>query len=91
MGTLGAHNGPWGLFTDFIDLDLGNTTIRGRDFTIGKPPLPADSTASLDPDFKAMAWTSAGEGRYLDHDIKSGRPIESLNFNGPMIGATFRW
>jgi len=29
--------------------------------------------------------------RYLDWNDSSGKPIESLNFNGPMIGATFRW
>lgn len=29
--------------------------------------------------------------RYLDYDMKSGKAIESLNFNGPAIGAVFRW
>jgi hypothetical protein len=29
--------------------------------------------------------------RYLAWKDSSGSPIESLNFNGPMIGATFRW
>jgi hypothetical protein len=28
--------------------------------------------------------------RYLDYDF-SGTKIKSINFNGPMIGATFRW
>jgi len=29
--------------------------------------------------------------RYLDYNFKSGKPIESMNFNGPQIGVTFRW
>ena len=29
--------------------------------------------------------------RYLDYDFKSGKKIESLNFNGPAIGVAFRW
>jgi hypothetical protein len=29
--------------------------------------------------------------RYLDYDMKSGQAIQSFNFNGPMVGATFRW
>jgi hypothetical protein len=29
--------------------------------------------------------------RYLDWNGRSGKPIQSLNFNGPMLGATFRW
>ena len=29
--------------------------------------------------------------RYLDYDMKSGATIESLNLNGPLIAAAFRW
>lgn len=29
--------------------------------------------------------------RYLDYDLKSGNAVESARFNGPMVGATFRW
>lgn len=29
--------------------------------------------------------------RYLAYEMKSGKGLEDLNFNGPMIGATFRW
>jgi hypothetical protein len=32
-----------------------------------------------------------GLWRYMDYNMKSGSPIESLNLNGPQIGATFRW
>jgi hypothetical protein len=29
--------------------------------------------------------------RYLDYDMKSGRPIKDINLSGFMVGATFRW
>jgi hypothetical protein len=29
--------------------------------------------------------------RYLKYDAKAGSPITSVNFNGPQIGAVFRW
>jgi len=29
--------------------------------------------------------------RYIDYNMKSGKPIESLNLNGPLVAATFRW
>lgn len=29
--------------------------------------------------------------RYIDYEFKSGEPIQSLNFNGPLIGAVFRF
>jgi hypothetical protein len=29
--------------------------------------------------------------RYLDYNMKSGRAVSDINFNGPMIGVVFRW
>jgi len=29
--------------------------------------------------------------RYLDYNFKSGSDLEELNFNGAMLGVTFRW
>ena len=29
--------------------------------------------------------------RYLDYNFKSGKVIEDMSFNGPMLGVTFRW
>jgi hypothetical protein len=40
----------------------------------------------------AFGWGDLGVAwRYLDYDLRSGGPIEEMNFNGPAIGATFRW
>jgi hypothetical protein len=49
--------------------------------------------------FQAMAGVGYGFGwgdvtvawRYLDYQMKSGKPIEELTFNGPQIAALFRW
>jgi hypothetical protein len=40
----------------------------------------------------AFNWGEVvGMWRYLGYDLKSGKPINDVKFNGPMIGATFRW
>ena len=197
MGALDAHNGRWGMFTDLVYFDVGNTKTNSSDFTIGNIGLPAGTTSNLELDLKGSAWTLAGEyrvaadpaftldllagarmfalkqrlnwsisgslgtidpagrsgtsevsntlwdgivgakgryvfgdrrqwsvpmyldvgggessltwqaatglsyaykwgelsamWRYLDYDMKSGQAIQSVNFSGPMIGATFRW
>lgn len=40
----------------------------------------------------AFGWGELSAGwRYLDYDMKSGKPIKDLNFSGAMVGATFRW
>ena len=32
-----------------------------------------------------------GMWRYMDYNFESGKAVQSMNFNGPMLGATFRW
>jgi hypothetical protein len=32
-----------------------------------------------------------GMWRYLDYNFKSGKDLESINFNGPMLGVAFQW
>ena len=29
--------------------------------------------------------------RYLDYNFKSDKKLQDINFNGPMLGATFTW
>lgn len=197
MGTFDAHNGRWGVFTDFMYLDVSGSKSQTRDFQVGGAGLPASVTGDLDLGLKGLAWTIAGEyrvasnrqytmdllagarllnikprlswslsgnvasiptagrggsyevkadnwdgivgfkgryafgdrlqwyvpmyadvgtgdsdltwqaaaglgyafnwgdvvamWRYLDYNMKSGQPVNDLNFNGPMIGVTFRW
>ncbi len=63
MGTFGAHNGTWGIFTDVVYLHFGGDSANSRQFTIGNIGLPADASASLNWDLKGSVWTVAGEYR----------------------------
>lgn len=39
-----------------------------------------------------FSWGSVlGGWRYLDYNFKSSSKVESLNFNGPMLGVAFSW
>jgi hypothetical protein len=29
--------------------------------------------------------------RHIDYDMKSGKPIESVSFDGPGVALAFRW
>jgi hypothetical protein len=60
MGTVEAQKGKWGVFTDLIYLDLGNTKTESRDFTVGGAGVPAGVTANLSMDLKSWVWTIAG-------------------------------
>jgi hypothetical protein len=63
MGTVGAHNGTWGMFTDVVYLKFEASESASRDFTIGNAGLPADASAAFDWDMRGTAWTLAGEYR----------------------------
>ena len=63
MGSLDAHNGRWGVFTDFLYLNLGSNKQQTRDFTIGGAEIPVGTTADLDWTFKGTIWTIAGQYR----------------------------
>lgn len=40
----------------------------------------------------AFSWGQViGAWRYLDYEFKSGSDVQSLDFNGPMIGVAFSW
>jgi hypothetical protein len=57
MGSLEAHNGQWGAFTDFIYLDFGGDRSQTRKFTIGNSGLPVGTTADIDWNLKGVSWT----------------------------------
>jgi hypothetical protein len=65
MGSLEARKGPWGGFTDFIYLDLGNSKSGFRDMTVGGAALPVNAAADADFDLKGSAWTLAGTYRMV--------------------------
>lgn len=71
MGSLEAHNGRWGAFTDLMYLDVGGSKSGTRNFSIGDIGLPATTSADLNLDIKGWIWTLAGEYRVKsDPDLK---------------------
>ena len=65
MGSLGAHNGRWGVFTDVLYLDVGGNKSNTREFSVGRPEIPAGTSANLDLNLKGFIWTLAGEYRLV--------------------------
>jgi hypothetical protein len=62
MGSLEAQKGPWGVFTDAIYLNFGDTRTGSRGIRIGGV-LPADVSAQTDFDLRGWLWTLAGTWR----------------------------
>jgi hypothetical protein len=65
MGSLDAHNGRWGAFTDFIYLDFAGDRNQTRKFTIGDSGLPVGTTADIDWKLKGSSWTLGGQYRIV--------------------------
>jgi hypothetical protein len=59
------------------------------DVGTGKSSLTWQATAGVG---YAFGWGDVvGSWRYVDYRMKSGQPIDTLNFNGPAIAAVFHW
>ncbi|HYN34668.1 MAG TPA: hypothetical protein VES40_18740 [Ilumatobacteraceae bacterium] len=40
----------------------------------------------------SFGWGDLGvTWQYMDYQMESGKAIDNVNFNGPALGATFRW
>jgi hypothetical protein len=63
MGSLEAHNGRWGMLTDVIYMDVGNTKSGFRDLSIGGVPLPGGAAANASYDLKGWVWMLGGAWR----------------------------
>jgi hypothetical protein len=60
MGAFEGRRGPWGLATDVIYLDLGQTKKGTREFSVGEVGLPADVSADLKLGLTGWLWTLEG-------------------------------
>ena len=65
MGTLGAHNGRWGAFTDLLYLDLSGSKSNSREFMLGGKPIPGGTSADVALGMKGVVWTLGGEYRVV--------------------------
>jgi hypothetical protein len=62
MGSFEADKGSWGLFTDVIYLDIGDSESPSRDITIGGT-LPVGATATIRYDLNGWLWALVGSWR----------------------------
>lgn len=63
MGSLEASNGTWGVYSDLVYVDVGDSKTGTRDFSIGRVGIPAGTAANVDYDLKGWLWTLAGTYR----------------------------
>jgi len=66
MGTFDMRKGRWGILTDAIYMDAGNSQTGTREATIGGIELPVNASANVDLDIKSLVWTLTGYYRALD-------------------------
>jgi len=66
MGTLEVRKGQWGVWTDVIYLDVGDSKSTTRDATVGRQALPAGASLNADLDLKSWIWTLAGTYTVMD-------------------------
>jgi hypothetical protein len=76
MGTFEADKGRWGMFSDVIYLDIGDSESPSRDISIGGGTLPASVNATIRYDLNGWLWTLAGLWR------AASAPNYELNFIG---------
>jgi len=95
MGAFEANNGRWGIFTDYLYVDVSGSKSGTRDFSLGGINVPGSVTADLDVGIKGSAWTIAGEYRLQNTrestvDLLFGarlldiKPRASFNLNGSL-------
>lgn len=63
MGMFGAQKGDWGIGSDVIYMDLGNSKKQTRDLEIGDQPLPASVTGKVSVGMQSWVWTTVGTYR----------------------------
>lgn len=66
QGAFDARKGNWGLVTDVIYMDLGNSKGNIREGSIGDFEIPVGATAKVSLDMTSWIWTTAGYYRMLD-------------------------
>ncbi len=71
-----AQSGKW-YVPYYLDVGTGNSSFTWQ------------AMAGIGYSFGALSVV--GSWRYLDYHMKSGKPLETLSFNGPVVAAVLRW
>ena len=75
MGSFDMRKGAWGLFTDVIYMDLGDSASTSMDGSIGPNQVPASVTADVSFDMESWIWNLTGYYRAL---AKKGTTLDFL-------------
>ena len=75
MGAFDVRKGRWGLLTDLIYMDVGDSESGTREASIGRRSLPVNATANIDLDIKSWIWNIVGYYRALE---KNGWTLDVL-------------
>jgi len=90
MGTFEAQYQRWGLWTDYMYVNIGADKSGTRSLSIGNAALPAGVSADLHYNVKGSVWTIAGTYRVLSDagstlDVLAGARLvdlrETLDWN----------
>ncbi len=63
MGSLDAHKGKWGAFTDLVYINIGTSKAGTRALSFGNIALPAAAAADTRYDLEGWSWTLGGAWR----------------------------
>jgi hypothetical protein len=66
MGTFDVRKGRWGILTDVIYMDVGDSETGTREAIIGRRALPVSATANVDLDIESWVCTLTGYYRAPD-------------------------
>ena len=66
QGSFDARKDRWGLVSDVIYMDLGDTQSNASEGTVGGQDWPFDVTGKVKFDMKSWIWTTSGYYRVID-------------------------
>jgi len=66
MGSFDMRKGRWGIFTDALYMDAGNSKNTGVQGSIGASEIPVNVNADVKLDLKSLIWTLTGYYRAID-------------------------
>ena len=67
MGGIAAEKGRWGVFSDYIYLDLSNTEANNRSLSFGNSDIPADVSYKTTLGITGWVWGTAGTYSVVDN------------------------
>lgn len=66
MGSVDVRKGAWGVFTDAIYMDVGDSGKASVDGSIGPSAVPTNVTADVDFDLESLIWNLLAYFRAVD-------------------------